>query len=488
MSRSQKFFIPQADRRLGDQYELLECLGDGSYGWVWRASRIEDGEIVAVKIPKLQGESNEKLSEGSALVGQAAHANVVSVHWMGRVPPDRQWYVIEMEYFPSLTLAQLLERGDQGFVASYQKILELYAQILGGVAYLHGLGMNHGDIKPQNILVSAEHVKLTDFGCSALPEDMYARSRENGGTVLYSAPEVVDAGDMPSSKADCFKADIYSLGVLLYHLVTTRLPHDTLSQVARHAPFPKVREVSATACPGLDAFVDRCLKAKVEDRWGSVEEMVPEFRKVVREQLEFNPTRAPATAAGPPEDWSLQALRYLEEENFRRAEEIARTEFEKGRDVQAFRIMLTAELHEQRYFDCLRDIQENQDLVEGDYASAQTIRKLALVVYLETRRIDEAHRIIDACLHADPESAGLLFKKAAVLGLEARYEEAAAILLELNRRLPGRAPVLKKLVGVFEQLRDQGKAAAFLRAYAEAVPDDPWALRRLEEYRALGLR
>jgi serine/threonine-protein kinase len=67
MSRQPKFFIPRADRRLGDRYELLECLGDGSYGWVWRSQRLEDNRIVALKIPKQQGARNKDLAEGSAL-------------------------------------------------------------------------------------------------------------------------------------------------------------------------------------------------------------------------------------------------------------------------------------------------------------------------------------------------------------------------------------------------------------------------------------
>ena len=134
---------------------------------------------------------------------QASHPNVVSVYWMGRVPPEREWYVIEMEYFPSVTLAQLLDDGDQGFVTSYAKMLGIFAQVLAGVTHLHALGMSHGDIKPQNVLVSGDHAKITDFGSSILPEDMYARTRENGGTILYSAPEVVGSTRRGRSRAEC---------------------------------------------------------------------------------------------------------------------------------------------------------------------------------------------------------------------------------------------------------------------------------------------
>jgi eukaryotic-like serine/threonine-protein kinase len=118
------------------------------------------------------------------------------------------------------------DNGKQGFVTSYAKILGLYQQVVNGVQYLHQLGMSHGDLKPQNVLVSGDQVKITDFGASILPEDMYARTRENGGTILYSAPEIVGTTKRGRSREVLFAADIYSLGVLLYHLITSRLPHD----------------------------------------------------------------------------------------------------------------------------------------------------------------------------------------------------------------------------------------------------------------------
>jgi serine/threonine-protein kinase len=74
-----------------------------------------------------------------------------------------------------------------------------------------------------------------------------------------------------------------------------------------------------------------------------------------------------------------------------------------------------------------------------------------------------------------------------VLGLQARYEEASALLLQLNREHPRRLAVLKRLVLVFEQMRDTGKALAFLRSYAQALPGDPWAASKLRDYEAIGL-
>jgi hypothetical protein len=482
-----KFFVPRADRRLGERYELVECLGDGSYGWVWRALRLSDGAIVAVKIPKAQGKRNEELAEGSPLIGQASHPCVVDVYWMGRVPPEREWYAIEMEYFPSITLAQLLDKGEDGFVASYGKLLGVFEHVLEGCAHLHHMGMSHGDIKPQNILVSAERVKLTDFGSSALPEDMYARTRENGGTILYSAPEIVGATLSKKQNSSRFLCDIYSLGVLLYHLVTARLPHDTLSQVARHVPFPRAREINSSVSQPLDDFIDRCLKLAPEERWPSIGAMLEAFRAVRRAQLDFTPTRVLAAPLAPKGDWSTQAIRLVEQGDYREAELVARSEFESSRDAQAFLLMVTASYREGRYFDCIRDLDARPEVMEDGSSIGIELRRLALSAYLEVRHVDSARALVDRCLAESPDAPDLLLMRASILALDAKYEAAADELLALNRRFPGRPAILRRLVAVFEQIRDTGKAAAFLRAYHKEVPDDPWAISKIEQFRMLGL-
>ncbi len=78
--------------------------------------------------------------------------------------------------------------------------------------------------------------------------------------------------------------------------------------------------------------------------------------------------------------------------------------------------------------------------------------------------------------------------KASLLGLQAKYEESSKILLALNRQYSGEPSILKRLVLVFEQLRDTGKAIAFLRAYLKTSPEDLWALRKLEQLSAIGIR
>ena len=103
--------------------------------------------------------------------------------------------------------------------------------------------VSHGDLKPHNILIRGDQVKLTDFGSSALPEEIYARSRQNGGTVLYSAPEFADCSERKGSFLELIRGDMYSLGVLMYQLVTGRPPHDTPSAVYRTYFYPKHHEL-----------------------------------------------------------------------------------------------------------------------------------------------------------------------------------------------------------------------------------------------------
>jgi eukaryotic-like serine/threonine-protein kinase len=103
------------------------------------------------------------------------------------------------------------------------------------------------------------------------------------------------------------------------------------------------------------------------------------------------------------------------------------------------------------------------------------------------RQVDLARTFVTKCLAEAPDAPDLLLKHASILALDAKYEAAAEQLTALHRRLPGKPAILRRLVAVFEQMRDTGKAAAFLRAYQKAVPDDPWAASKVEQFRALGL-
>lgn len=486
MSRT-RFFVPSADRRLGDRYELVECLGDGSHGWVWKAQRLSDSAIVAVKIPKDQGSSNSELEEGALLINTPPHPNVVGIHWMGRVPPEREWFVIEMEYFPSRTLAHVFEDRETSFAASYNAIFAMYQQVLQGVAHLHQLGMAHGDIKPHNILISGEQAKVTDFGSSLQPEEMYVRSRENGGTILYSAPEMLGILGPGRRKADPYLADVYSLGVLLYYLLTSRLPHETSSQVERHTPFPRPREINSSICPAVEHFVLRCLAEKPEDRWPAVQNMLGELTKLRRLQLEYSVVSGQKMAAQRTTDWSAEVIADFEKRDYEAAESTANRHFEASKDAYAFLLMVQAAARDGRHFDCLKYLERFPAFSRPAGKYADELRLIGVDAYVAVRNMNAAETLVNELITEGNDDRVLLIKKASILGVQARFNEARELLLELNRRHPDDRLILKKLVLVNEQLRDVSKAAAYLRAYCSLGGNDAWSEKKRNEYSSLGI-
>jgi serine/threonine-protein kinase len=488
MSSSKRFFIPRDDRKFGNRYELLEPLGDGSHGTVWRAMRTEDSKIVAVKIPRAQGESTEYLEEGTPLIGQPSHPNVVSIYWMDWVPPTREYFAIEMEYFPSSTLAELLESKNGGFVKSYAKLLALYEQVLAGVEYLHGLGMCHGDIKPHNILISGDSAKITDFGSSVWPEDMYARTRENGGTILYSAPELASTLRRGRSMQELFLGDIYSLGVLLYHVVTGDLPHDTLNQVVSHAPFRRPRELNSSVSPAVEEVILRCMSQNPAQRYQTIALLMEATSRARRAQIDYVPERLISRPRDRKLDWSTDAVEYLQQSDYARAEAIAKQEFESTRNPHALLIMINASIRGKRFFEALDTLDNNRTIVESDSKVQTDFQYALLKVLLETRSIARAEKLLTGLISQYGETPDLLYKQASILGAQAKYEEACEILLRLNRDFPNRPEILKRIVTVYEQLRDVQRASAFLKAYERHVPSDPWASTTRERFSMIGIR
>ena len=469
MSSLDRLFQLLPQRELGNSYRLDKCLGDGTYGYVWKAERLSDNAIVAVKIPKAQGGKNSDLEEGRSLIDAARHRNVIEIYWMGRVPPEKEIFAIEMEYFNSSTLSFILDARDDRFVASYRYLLSIYEQVLDGVNHLHNIGISHGDIKPQNILVQGDQAKITDFGSSMYSQDIYARSRENGGTVLYSPPEFAGLTTRQHNGSPGVAHDIYSLGVLLYQLLTGNLPHDTLAQVVRNAPFPKPRELNSSICPELEMVVLRCLEMKPEDRWPSVDELRATFKKACYAQAVFNTDRPLMVEAHQPQgDWSSRTLELMEKEEWRNAENVARTEYKQSGDPFAFLLMVRGAFHDERYFDVLQALETSPEMLLNESPIIGDLEYLALEAYLRTERIYEAAQMVDRCLARQGDLPGLLLRKASILGLMARYDEARDMLLLLNKKLPRRQAILRRLIMVYEQLRDFEQVDAFRRVFDKA--------------------
>ncbi len=489
MNLKSAHFLPGANKVIGNKYRLLECLGDGTHGWVWRAERLSDGTIVAVKIPKQLSREDRFLAEGKDLVGVSHHPNVIKIFDMGRVPPEREWYAIEMEYFPSESLAQKLERRTHHFGNTYQRLFGIYAQVLDAVAYLAALPtpISHGDIKPHNILVGQNDlVKLTDFGSSALPEEIYVRTRENGGTVLYSAPEYSDCVTRKGTFQELLAGDIYSLGVLLYQLTTGRLPHDTQSQVRSHALFPKPREINSGIAPLLEEVILACLRRNPLDRIASIEALMDAFRGASKAQLDYVPGALTYADHDRLEDWSSEVMRALEHEDYMRAAAIAALEYGHSGDSNALLMQLNALFRAARWFDFEKTFLAKPGIARTSGVDGAAMRLLAIKVFLRLKKLDVAQDLLGIATENDESSLDHGLCEASLVGMQANYDHARSLLDNLNQRYPRNPEILKRLVQVCEQQRDYQSAAGFLRVALKVIPNDCHLAGKRRQYEALG--
>ncbi len=482
-------FLPGANKVLGDRYRLLECLGDGTHGWVWRAERLGDSAIVAVKIPKQLSRDDRFLAEGKDLIGIADHPNLIKIFDMGRVPPEREWYVIEMEYFPSESLAQKLEHRSHHFGNTYERLFKIYEQVLDAVAYLGSLNppISHGDIKPHNILVGqGDLAKLTDFGSSALPEEIYVRTRENGGTVLYSAPEYSDCLSRKGSFQELLAGDIYSLGVLLYQLTTGRLPHDTQAQVRSHAVFPKPREVNSGIVPSLESVILRCLRRDPQERFESAESLKDAFRAASKSQLSRVPETPALVCHDVAADWSTDVVRALEEKDYLRAARIAALEHARTQNSDALMMQLNALFRAERWFDFEKIFVSQPGLDALPGSDGQTIRLLGIKVFLRLKQLERVRDLLSTAAKNGESTLEHALCEASLHGMQADYDQARTLLVDLNRGYPRNADVLRRLIQVCEQQRDYQASAGFLRVALKVAPDDERLQAKRQRYEALG--
>ena len=274
---------------LGDRYRLLELIGDGGMGQVFRAERLATGHIVAIKLLHSEFSAVEQVvrrfEREAKVTTRLSHPNIVKMfefgEWNGRL-------FLAMELLPGTSLAQLIKSPDT--VASrftVKRTMAIIAPVLAALDYAHTLGVVHRDMKPDNIMVSPprgllsrERVRLLDFGIAKLGDDREANGRKltQVGLIL-GTPDYMSPEQAAGQQADV-RSDLYSCGVILYEMLAGRRPFvadSNLAVLSMHlnAAPPPLRAIAADARipAALERVVLRALAKRPEERFQSAREL-----------------------------------------------------------------------------------------------------------------------------------------------------------------------------------------------------------------------
>ncbi|MDQ0245635.1 serine/threonine-protein kinase [Bacillus fengqiuensis] len=259
-------------RRLNDRYKVLKVIGGGGMANVYLARDMILDRDVAIKVLRLDFANDESFIKRFHREAQSAtsiaHPNIVSIYDVGE---QEEIYYIVMEYVPGQTLKQYIQ---QHAPIPVEKAVDIMTQITSAIAHAHQFGIIHRDLKPQNILIDDNGtVKVTDFGIAvALSSTTITQTNSVLGSVHYLSPEQARGG--LANK----KSDIYSLGIVLFELLTGRVPFSGESAVSialKHlqTETPSPKRWNPSIPQSLENVV---LKATAKDsfyRYDSVEEM-----------------------------------------------------------------------------------------------------------------------------------------------------------------------------------------------------------------------
>ena len=276
-------------KRLEGRYEINELIGVGGMANVYKAVDVTDGKIVAVKVLREEFYSNEefirRFKNESKAIALLSHPNIIQVYDVclsGRIKS------IVMEHIDGITLK---EYKDQQGALPWKEALHFTVQILKALSHAHSKGIIHRDIKPQNVLLLPDgQIKLTDFGIARFARGESKSLTDRAiGSVHYISPEQARGGHTDQ------RADIYSVGIMIYEMLSGQLPFDddspvsvALKQIQLEAPL--LESINPDIPKGLADITARAMQKDPDRRYQTAEEFLSDieaFQKDPSIQFEY---------------------------------------------------------------------------------------------------------------------------------------------------------------------------------------------------------
>lgn len=264
---------------LDDRYEILQVIGEGGMAIVYKALDHRLNRNVAVKIMRedmlADEEFRSRFCAEAHAVAMLSHPNIVAVYDVSH--SDAMEYIV-MELVEGITLRQYMDR--RGALA-WREVLHFTKQIAKAIAHAHERGIIHRDIKPQNVMMLRDGtVKVADFGIAALENEIYENNGQAVGSIHYIAPEQA-RGECPDARSD-----IYSLGVMMYEMLTGGLPFtgNTLGEIAvQHMnakPVPP-HEKNPEIPLELERITLKAMSAELSERYQSANELLSDLEAFI---------------------------------------------------------------------------------------------------------------------------------------------------------------------------------------------------------------
>lgn len=285
-------------RKLDGRYEITELIGVGGMADVYKANDIVDHKTVAVKILKKEFAENEeflrRFRNESKAIAVLSHPNIVKIYDVGF---SEKIQFIVMEYIDGITLKEYIETEK---VLSWKDSVHFITQILRALQHAHSRGIVHRDIKPQNIMMFTDGtIKVMDFGIAKFAREQGKTATDQAiGTVHYISPEQA-RGDVTDAKSD-----VYSVGVMLYEMLTGQKPFDTDNPVTiavmhmqSQAALP--RSINPDIPVALEQIIMHAMEKDPEDRYQSAIEMmrdIESFKEDPNIVFSYQKTAVPVTA------------------------------------------------------------------------------------------------------------------------------------------------------------------------------------------------